>query len=206
MKLPGPGIRIAAVAVLAILGLIGLVARESFERAHGTEAILWMQAVDPGTLLSGSGVAITLQEPLAAGQPCPPGIAASGVAVASPTAPTLWIALAPKGDHAVAVGAAKERDAAAKIAPLVVRGRPTCVLSAAPLPGFDPTPGTLILDLGVGHFYASQAEAKRISGLTDTCVGIVTCPVAAIVSIGHDGRARLKGLMINGRRVELAPF
>lgn len=200
MKPPGPALRISMVAAIAVLGLIGLVMYESAERASGTEAILRMQVVDPRNLLSGNYVAIKLQEQLAPGQACPPGMSARDYTDSTP-GPLQWIALAPQGDHFVAVGAGQDRTAAARFAPLVVRGRPMCTQLVG-----GATPASVALDLGVEAFYASQAEAQRISGVAASCLPGADCPVAAIVSIGRDGRARLKGLMVNGQRIEMAAF
>jgi len=199
-----PALRIAAVAALAVLGLIGLVVWESWQRAAGTEVVLSIATVDPRGLLSGDYVAISLQEPVAVGRACPPGIDTDPAAVTGKE-PEQWIALAPAGDHAAAVGAAGERAGALRFAPLVVRGRATC---AAPTPATADSggaPGTLALDLGVDRFYADQAEVQRINETSTICQS-GSCPVAAIVSIGRDGKARLKGLRINGQRVVLSSF
>jgi hypothetical protein len=202
--IPGPGLRIAAVALLAVLGLIGLVGWESYERDRGAEVILPMATVDPRSVLSGNFVAVTLQEPLSVGQPCPPGFDASETYVGPP--PTVWIAFRQAGDHAVAVGAAEDRASAARLAPLVARGRASCFPPPPQAEGSPPAPGSILLDLGVDRFYASQGEAQRISGITAGCDPSAGCPAAAIVSIGRDGRARLKGVMVDGKRIEMSVF
>ena len=198
----GPGRRVLIVAALAILSLVGLVARESWERDHGTEAVLSMQGVDPRSLLSGDYVAINLQEPLPPGRGCPPGI---GRGPTTGPARRVWIALAAEGDHMAAVGAAADRAGAARFAPLVVQGHATCSPPPPVDPGSTPLPGSVALDLGVDSFYVSQSEAQRISQLAAQCaIGAAPCPVAAIVSIGPDGRARLRGLLINGQRTTIS--
>ena len=202
--IPGPGLRIGGVAVLAVLGLMGLVARESYERDRGTEVILPMATVDPCSLLSGNYVAISLQESLSLGQPCPPGFDASEIYVGPP--PKVWIAFRQAGDHAVAVGAAKDRASAARLAPLVAPGTAICLPPPPQAEGSAPAPGSILLDLGLGRFYASQGEAQQISRLTAGCDSSTDCPAAAVISIGQDGRARLKGLMVDGKRIEMAAF
>jgi hypothetical protein len=200
----GPGLRIAAVAALAVLGLIGLVARESWERDRGTELVLPMSSVDPRSVLSGNFVAITLQEPLALGQGCPPGFDASEIYNGPP--PMVWIAFRQAGDHAVAVGAASTREAAARLSPIVTRGQATCIPPPTEPDGSPPQPGSVLLNLGVDRFYASQAEAKAIGDNTTGCDPGAGCPAAAILSIGQDTRARIKGLIVNGKRYQMAAF
>ncbi len=201
---PGPGLRIVAAAALAVLGLVGLVAYESYQRDHGTELVLPMAAVDPRSLLSGNFVAISLQEQLALGQACPPGFDASEIYVGPP--PFVWIAFRQAGDHAVAVGAASDRAAAARMSPIVTRGQASCSPPPTQADGSPPQPGSIFLNLGVDRFYASQAEAQEISNITAACYPSGPCPAAAIISIGPDTHARLKGLVVNGKRIEMAAF
>jgi hypothetical protein len=200
----GPGLRIAAVAALAVLGLIGLVAREAYERDRGTELILPMAGVDPRSVLSGNFVAISLQEPLALGQGCPPGFDASEIYNGPP--PMVWIAFRQAGDHAVAVGAASTEAAAVRMSPIVTRGQASCSPPPTEPDGSPPQPGSVLLNLGVDRFYASQAEAKAIGDMTAACDPSAGCPAAAIISIGPDTRPRLKGLMVNGKRIQMAAF
>jgi hypothetical protein len=56
---------------------------------------------------------------------------------------------------------------------------------------------------GLARFHASQAEAEAIeAGLRAQ----PPKPVLAILSAGRDGKARLKGLFVDGRRIELRWF
>ena len=205
MRIPGPAVRIAAVAAIAVIGLIGLVAFESFERARGAEAILAMEVADPRTPLSGNYAAISLADTVQPGQPCPPGIATI-MPFTGMQPPLQWIALKRSGDHSVVAGVADSRDAAARYSPVVVRGRANCVPSEPASGGTPGTEGSVSLDIGVDRFYASQAEAERISAISEACEPGSNCPIAAIVSIGADGRARLKGLIVNGQRIEMGLF
>ena len=202
-------IRIVVVAAVAMLGLIGLVVSESLARAAGTEVILSMETVDPRAILSGHYVTVSLTEPIPAGQTCPPGTADDGSGAISMfggarTGPTMWIALARRGDRFTAVGAAADRRAAARYAPLLARGGAACTAPEGPRDKDAPaTPGTLRLNLGIDRFYVNQAEAERIATLLRTGGPAGAGPVSAIVSIGRDGHARLKGLLVEGRRLEL---
>lgn len=207
--MPWAAIRIVGVAAVAILGLIGLVVSESLARAAGTEVILGMETVDPRAILSGHYVSVGLTEAIPAGQTCPPGMSDGGSRTV-PTlsggrpGPALWIALARRGDHFTAVGAAADRPTAARYAPLLVRGQAACKPPATFLHDDGPVwPGSLRLNLGIDRFYVSQAEAKRIETLLVNRGSAGGSPVSAIVSIGQDGHARLKGLLVEGRRLEL---
>jgi hypothetical protein len=204
--MPGAPVRILAVAMLAVVALVALAIWESYARAGGVEVILRMERVDPRALLSGHYVAIDTTEPLTVGQTCPPGSDVSDPAPPpgwSGSGPQLWIALARRGDHFSAVGASSDRAAAARLAPLLVRGRAYCSTPVPASGDVEGRPGALTLRLGIDRFYANQAEATRISGLVSPAPGAdSTGEVAAIVSIGRDGRARLKGLLVQGRRVE----
>jgi hypothetical protein len=65
-------------------------------------------------------------------------------------------------------------------------------------------PGWLTLDLGVDRFHINQADAERIEQvLRDQRAGEET-RAFAILSVGHDGRARLRALLIDGERFELS--
>jgi hypothetical protein len=69
--------------------------------------------------------------------------------------------------------------------------------------GAPSAPGVLHLDLGIDRFYVNQAEAQRIERALAEQRNDARRRVLAIVSIGRDGIARLKGLIIDGRRMEL---
>jgi hypothetical protein len=203
-----PALRILAVDAVSIAALVGLVVRESLARQAGTEVILRMEAADPRALLTGHYVSIALRETLAPGAPCPAGVGES-----APSAPfggerpPSWVALAQTADHASVAGVAPGRTQAQRLAPLVVRGSAWCTPSVAPSDGDPGQVGAVSLDLGVDRFHISQAEAERIEGLmASQRQSGGPSPVDAIVSIGQDGRARLKGLVVEGRRMELSLF
>jgi hypothetical protein len=150
-----------------------------------------MEAIDPRALLSGHYVQIGLTQRLDVGEQCPPG----------ETDPK-WLALRRDGEVYTLAGGADSREAAELLSTTAVRGSFTCM---APTPALDGpgTPGWVRLDVGIDRFYVNQTEAMRIERvLREQNVSEAT-RAFAIVSIGRDGRARLKGLMIDGERLEL---
>lgn len=178
-------LRILIVAALCVITLVGLVVRESMARASGTEILLPVEAVDPRSLLSGNYVTIQPRDVFETGL-CPP--INDGEA--------LWVALAPEGDHHRATGQASTREEALQIAPLVARGSMQC---------FPDTEGGgfVSVDLGFDRFHINQTEAQRIERVLREQEPGSPARVYAIVSVGKDGRARLKGLMVHGERLEL---
>jgi len=191
-----PAWRILAVGAICIAALIALVVRESAARASGTEILLAMEAVDPRALLQGHYVTIAMRETLDEGAPCPP--------TTSSPAPDGWVALAP-GDGNVyhAAGGSGVREEAATHAPLVVRGGIACdqFLDELGKPTGQPT--IVSLDLGINSFYVDQREAERIDHILREQNAGEDARVFAIVSAGQDGRARLRGLLVDGERLEL---
>ena len=63
------------------------------------------------------------------------------------------------------------------------------------------------LDIGVDRFHADQDEAERIERALRARRADGSAPSAfAVVSVGADGRARLKGVIVDGRRTDLTWF
>lgn len=185
-------LRILLVAALCIAALIGLVVRETQARASGTEVLLAMEAVDPRALLSGHYVIVALREQLPSGAPCPAG------------ANEAWVALAPEAEtHRVAGGGATRAEAL-NHGPLAARGSFECTEGLLGQLGVPAQPSWIALDLGVERFYINQGDAERIDRMLRVQTGGEQQRVFAIVTIGQDGRARLRGLQIDGERVELS--
>ena len=184
-------LRIAAAAALLVLLLVGVVLRENAARAAGREVLLPMEAVDPRDLLTGHYVALRLSQQLALGQPCPrerTSFEEGG-----------WIGLKPAGGHYRFVGVGASRQAAlAGGAELAVRGGVYCSRTA-----FGNTESDVVtLDIGVDRFHADQDEAQAIEkALRERRQG--EAPAFAVVSVGDDGRARLKGVVVGGKRTDL---
>lgn len=173
--------------LLLAAALVGLVVRETASRDEGREVVLTLQGVDPRELLSGHSVIFQLVEPLNPGEMCP-------VTLMDPRAGKGWVALSPKGDHWQATGRAADRATAARLGELTVRGQASCSPD-------DPHQTTL--EIGVTRFHASQADAERISAAIARWRPGEPVPAYALVSIGRDGRARLKGVRIGAERFGL---
>lgn len=191
--MPSAPVRILAVAALCMLALIGLVVRESMARASGTEVQMVMAGVDPRSVLSGNYVTISLTEAI------PVCSTASPVS----STPNEWIGLRREGMLAHADIAVPSRTEASQNGMIAVRGTLTCYDGVPASKDTPATPGRVTADLGIQRFYVDQADAERIGRLLQQARDSDTSPVAAIISIGQDGRARLKGLSVNGQRFDL---
>ncbi len=192
--------RILLVAVLCIGALVGLVISEARARAAGVVVILPMQAVDPRDLLSGHYVTISLAETLPEGAPCPATIEGGGAFSPWMADMNGWVALAAEGDHARVVAAGPSRESLARLGDIAARGAAHC---SPPSEGGDGR-AILFTDLNVDRFHINQRDAERIDRLMRAPNG--ETPVAAIFSIGQDGRARLKGLLVENERLMLSMF
>jgi hypothetical protein len=204
-------LRIGAVALLLIVALIGLLVREDRARAGGQEVRLAMEAVDPRSLLSGHYAALQLVERLEDGAPCPPDLEAHYGHDDS------WVALSPTAEntHQVSGGGAT-RDAAMRHGPVVVRGQADCrqaFITPPRAPTEDgppveerPQETFITLDIGLDRFYADQTEAEALEAALRRQGDAAAPPAFAIVSIGQDGRARLKGVEVGGTRADLNWF
>ena len=183
---------IVGAAVLLAGALVWLILSEHRARAEGTEVRLALGGVDPRSLLSGHYVRLAFADTTPAGVACPRRIW-SGKA-----ADRKWVALRVSEGRARVAGEAPTREAALRLAPLVVRGNINCW-------GGTPERETVSLDIGLDRFHASQKEARAIEAALRA--SSASEPTAfALVSIGKDGRARLKGLEVEGRRVMLDWF
>jgi uncharacterized membrane-anchored protein len=185
-------VRILGATALLIAGLCGLLVNESVQREQGTEVALRIEGVDPRNLLTGHSVNLQFADTLAGA--CPPGL--EGLSSAKPNAQKPWLALKTSGERTVVVGGGATRDTAKTFAPLLVQGTATCEFDKAD------GPKRLVLDIGINRFHAAQKEAEALElalrGNTDAT------PFYALVSIGSDGRARLKGLRVNSKNYDLA--
>lgn len=202
--MPAAPIRILIVAALSVLALIGLVTRETLARDKGAEVVMAMQPVDPQSLLSGHFVVVGLSEPLAPGLVCPPGAQTGVFPYFDPAeARRQWVALGPRSGHTTVVAVAATRAEALRASPVAAMGDAYCMPPVPP-----DQAGVIITSLGVDRFHVGQAEAEAISGqLGAARVSPQTAtPVSALISIGADGRARMKGLLVGRRRIELSWF
>lgn len=173
-------------------GLTALVLHERQARDEGREVVLRMQGFDPRDLLSGHYVAFTLVEPLRPGEMCPVTLIQRPTAGPPDPAERAWVALSPREDHWQATGAGASQAAAARLGVLTVRGRAVCE------PG---EPHQINLDLGLTRLHAAQDQAERLSRALRA--GGENPPVYAVVSVGRDGRPRLKGVRLGNERIDL---
>ena len=205
MRLPGAPTRIVAAAVLLTLMLVGLVVREGMARAQGQEVRLAITGYDPRSLLSGHYVRFLISEDTAGEASCPPG--ADGIT----PKPKGWVALSRRGDRHAATGAATSRAGALELGELAVSGTLTCLGTSVALrvPGqpeaVSPMAYTASLDIGIDRLYLDQVQAEALE-MALRGRGMDAVPAFAIVSVGRDGKARLKGLSVNGRRIDLDWF
>jgi hypothetical protein len=197
--------RIALIALMLVFALVGLVAREGAARASGREVLLAIEAIDPRALLTGHYALLSLTDRLPPGQSCPDLRNAK------------WVALRKDGGRHRYAATAPSRPAAERLGDVAVRGGLICVslfipdldgAGLAPRSGAlrDAGGNTITLDIGVDRFHADQDEAEAMAAaLRDRRPGE---PVRdfAVVSVGQDGRARLKGVILDGRRTDLTWF
>lgn len=219
MKVSVP-VRILAVAAVLVLALIGLVAREGAARASGTEVVLRIDGFDPRALLTGHYVQFQTVALLPPGAKCPPGTEDERnlVQVLRGGARDGWVAFRPQAGGYAPAGAAKTREGAKALGPLTARGHATCFTPPAPAAAVEavaaaaprgtvttpveaPEPTRVSLSLGVDRFHAAQDEAEAMQA------GLASGePAYAVISIGDDGKARLKGVIIGGKRTNLDWF
>lgn len=182
--------RILLVAALCAAALIGHVLSEGAARRNGQEILLPMEAVDPRSLLSGHYVQLGLTQRLTAPAACP---------VAGDYE---WIALREEAGRFVAVGGAASREEA-QLLGLPVKGTFACSPPTPATTESEALPGWITLHLGVERFHVNQGDALRIERVLREQNADEATRAFAIVSVGRDGRARLKGLMIDGERLDL---
>ena len=177
--------------------LAGLVGWEGRARATGREVALPVVGLDPRGLLTGHYAELEVVTPLAAAAPCPPGTEAGVPEGSFDEGPQGWVALQPTSGGWSVAGAAPDRTNARRLGPVTMRGTARC---------FPTARGTAVaVDVGIRRFHAGQREAEALEALLRDGAG--GPPRAyALISVGRDGRARLKGLAVDGRRVELDWF
>jgi hypothetical protein len=182
------------------LALVGLVAREGVARAEGQEVRLAVGGYDPRSLLSGHYVQFQLSDRLPAGQVC----RRKGSHLEA--APGGWLALRRNGDDHRVVAAATTRAGALRLGEIALRGEATCRgyswVGANGQREWSSVDSEF--DIGVDRLHLAQDEAEAL----DKALRDVSRPQDAhvVLSVGPDGRARLKGLIIAGRRTDLDWF
>lgn len=177
-------VRILAAGVLLAAALVALVVYEARARSQGQEVRLAMEAFDPRSLLTGHYAALQLAHALPPSARCPDG-AEQG-----------WLALRPDGAVYRLAGVAASREAALKLGPVAVRGTASC------LGGGDTE--RVALDIGVDRLHADQQEAQALEAALRARPD--RPEALAVISVGRDGRARLKGVIVGDRRTDLDWF
>ncbi|MGQ0532913.1 MAG: GDYXXLXY domain-containing protein [Caulobacteraceae bacterium] len=184
--------RILVVAGLCAAALIGLVISEGLAREGGQEVVLPMAAIDPRAIMSGHYVQLNFTDRLEPDETCPE------------SGDWKWVALRPENDIYVAAGGAPSREQAERLGPLPVKGTFTCSPPTPPAEGIEGMDGWLTLDLGVDRFHINQADAMRIERVLQEQRTDEERRAFAVLSVGRDGHARLKALVIDGERFELS--
>ncbi len=184
--------RILATATLCAAALVGLVINEAIARDGGEEITLPMAAVDPRALLSGHYVQLNFTDRLEPNEICPE------------SGDWDWVALRPENNIYVTVGGAFSREQAERVGPLPVKGTFSCSPPTPASPGVEPMPGWLALDLGVDRFHIDQGAAEHIEEALRAQRADEETRAFAILSVGRDGRARLRALLIDGERFDLS--
>ena len=186
--------RILAAGLLLVVLLVGLVVYESRARAAGQEVVLAMEAVDPRNLLTGHYVSLRLTQALLPGQSCP--------SRTQPYSEGGWLALRADGAQHRFVGTGPTREAAkAKGGDVLIRGGVYCSRVAVGEAGESREAVTL--DIGVDRFHAGQDQAQAMEKVLRGRRDPGAAPAFAVVSVGDDGRARLKGVILDGKRTDL---
>ena len=186
--------RILGAGLLLVVLLVGLVVYESRARAAGQEVVLAMEAVDPRNLLTGHYVSLRLTQALLPGQSCPPRT--------QPYSEGGWLALRADGPQHRFVGAGPTREAAkAKGGDVLIRGGVYC--SRVAVGDAGESREAVTLDIGVDRFHAGQDQAQAMEKVLRGRRDPGAAPAFAVVSVGDDGRARLKGVILDGKRTDL---
>lgn len=203
MKLPSAPVRILAAAAVLAAGLVGMVVRENMARDAGQEVRIALAGYDPRSLLQGHYVQFNLSPEVPGGQ-CPP------TSQRRFTGEPEWVALRRTGDHHVVAGVAESRREAAKLGEVVARGTALCSVATSVRMGDGPAvtreEARISLDLGVDRIHLDQAQAEATEADLRRARPAGGPPGYAVLSIGRDGRARVKGLIVGKRRIDLDWF
>jgi hypothetical protein len=186
-----------AAAVVLALGLVGLVVREGRARAAGREVVLEATGYDPRSLLTGHYVRFQLRSDFPPGTPCPPGIDETKVT---------WVALRRQGDHHVPSGGGESRAEALRLGEVAVKGNASCWAPGRPAPNETPHPTQVSLDLGVDRLHTDQAQAEAMQAALLAVRAPGMAKAYAVISVGGDGKPRLKAFIVAGKRTNLDWF
>lgn len=198
--------RLLAAGFVCILALIGLVVMEGRARAAGREVIVRMQPVDPRALLTGHYVQLSFADVLDPGEACPPITGNDASFGAFGARAEDWLALRRDGDVHVLAGSYATKAEALKNGEIAARGTARCDPPFTPEPGTEgaASPGAVFLNLAVDRYFADQQEAEALEKILRDRDQVDR--TAAILSVSEDGTVRTKGVIVDGKRVELTWF
>ncbi len=119
----------------------------------------------------------------------------------------LWLAARRDGSAHRLVAAAPSRAAALRLGDVAMRGAALCYGMRPLTIGDREVPETVsaTLDIGVDRIHLDQGEAQRLETALRGRDGEPP-PSWAVLSVGQDGKARLKGVIVGDRRVDLSWF
>lgn len=183
-------------ALVALLG--GAAAQHQARLAGAREILVASEAVDPRALLVGHYAVLALQ----------PARIDTTKAFADRFQPgeTAWLVLAPTGERGVrieAIGDAPPRAAPAADR-IVVKAKIARIDANAGFGGpVEGQPHTIVLDWGLDRIYLDQDEALAVEEATRRRPETAGPPrVYAILAVAPDGAALLRGVELDGRRIE----
>jgi uncharacterized membrane-anchored protein len=176
---------LAAGAALSVI-IAGAVALNANAVATGKEITVQAHGFDPRDFLAGHYVrlAYDFSTPTIAAPDC-----------YNKKGATIWVALAPTPGTTNDLQASK-----------VACSRADLHSDALALKG--KSSGYSRIEFGIERFYATQKDAERIEkalrGFNPDASAEAQPPVYAVLSVGKDGQARLKALLLGGERINLS--
>jgi uncharacterized membrane-anchored protein len=186
------GLRARTLLLLSVstIFLLGMAGCEHMKRITGEEIILRTRPVDPREILRGNYVALDYEVEKVHLPDLPAPVDPSGWKQGD----ILYLMLRPDGVSWKPVGLSRQH----------VKGEPGDVALLAKYlrredyagvtePGKN-MPVDILLDIGVDHYYAAEKAAKQIEA------DAREAPLDVILSVGGDGHAAIKGLVINGEK------
>lgn len=178
--------RTIALLCLGTVFLLGMAGYEHMKRITGEEIVLRTRPVDPRDLLRGHYVALDYDIETIQAADLQTPVDPSGWKKGD----TLYVLLRPDGVGWRPIALSRER----------MKGEPSDVTLRAGYvgrsgrAGSDDAPLSVSLDIGVDHYYAPRQTAQELEA-----DGRET-PLEVILSVGADGGAAIKGLVVRGEK------
>ncbi len=178
-------LRLIVVGLVLTGALAGGAIMNALAVTQGTEIVLGAQGYDPRAPLTGNFTQVTfaISNPSFDGNPA---------IVNKPGWQDVWVVIAPDGPDWKAVSASNSKPNAAPAGGYLIAAE-TRYSGGATVP----------LRYGIERIYLQQKEAERIAGLVrGLTADAATVPVKVVASLGSDKRLRLKGLIVQGKRMD----